>query len=699
MDSQPAPTSDVSSDVRDEPAGKRPSGPWLAIVRVAWAMVTVLALGLFVASVPTLYAQLSNPDEAVRVGLAQLGISANSYAAYRTGFAVVLVLGYCAVAAVIFWRKSHDWMTLFVSLFLVTFGVTNALGLAGLREAPKLPYEFLNFVSWTSAPIFFYLFPDGRFVPSWTRPLAVILIALQVPSSFSALSFSLDPWRPIFDPSIALVVWGSSVFAQIYRYRRVSDQVARQQTKWLVFGFTAAFTIVFVFSLPSIFSSSLGQPGSLYELGITTGLFVSCLLIPLSVAMAILKYRLYDIDIIINRTLVYGALTACVVGVYVLVVGYLGALFQARGSLMISLVATGVVAVLFAPLRHRLQRGVNRLMYGERDEPYAVLSRLGQRLEGTISPGAVLSTVVETVAEALKVPYAAITLRQDEDFATAAEHGKVVDGLVVLPLVYQHETVGQLLLAPRAGENDFSPTDRRLLDDLARQAGIAVHAVRLTADLQRSRERLVTAREEERRRLRRDLHDGLGPTLGSLPLKLDVAGDLMERDPAAARELLRGLKFQARSAVADIRRLVYELRPPALDDLGMAGAIREAAAQYGTSGLRVSVHAPETLPPLPAAVEVAVYRVAQEALNNVARHAAASECVVRLVLDEKTGTLRLEIEDDGRGIGEERGQGVGLHSMRERAAELGGECVVEPGSAGGTRVRAFLPLAGSKAER
>ena len=203
----------------------------------------------------------------------------------------------------------------------------------------------------------------------------------------------------------------------------------------------------------------------------------------------------------------------------------------------------------------------------------------------------------------------------------------------------------------------------------------------------------MTAREEERRRLRRDLHDGLGPTLGSLPLKLDVAGDLLERDPAAARDLLRGLKTQARSAVADIRRLVYELRPPTLDELGLVGAIREAAAQHGTDGLPVSVEAPEKLQPLPAAVEVAAYRIAQEAMTNVVRHAGANRCEVRLGLYGTT--LRLAVADDGHGIGADRGSGVGLHSMRERAEELGGSFEVESVPDGGTRIRASLPLARS----
>ena len=351
------------------------------------------------------------------------------------------------------------------------------------------------------------------------------------------------------------------------------------------------------------------------------------------------------------------------------------------------------MAVLFQPLRGRLQRGVDRLMYGERKDPYRALSRLGERLEATLDPEAVLPTVVRTVREALKLSYAAIAIREGEELAIVAESGPPVKEALRLPLAYQGEKIGELVLAPRTPGEEFSSADRRLLDDLARQAGIAVHAVGLTKDLQRSRERLVTTREEERRRIRRDLHDGLGPMLGSLPLKLDVADDLMEEDPATARAILRGLKEQVQGAVTDIRRLVYALRPPALDDLGLLGAIRETAAQHGANGLNVSVDAPKRLPDLPAAVEVAAYRITQEALTNVARHATAHECAVRLALDEAEGMLCLEIEDDGRGLPTERKRGVGLSSMRERAAELGGSCVVEPLPEGGTRVRASLPCA------
>ena len=221
-------------------------------------------------------------------------------------------------------------------------------------------------------------------------------------------------------------------------------------------------------------------------------------------------------------------------------------------------------------------------------------------------------------------------------------------------------------------------------------------ALRLSADLQRSRERLVTAREEERRRLRRDLHDGLGPQLSSQALTIDAIRKLMRRDPDVAERLLLDLKADAQEAVADIRRLVYGLRPPALDDLGLLGALRESAQQYSVKGLRVSVEAPEELPPLSAAVEVAAYRIAQEALTNVARHAGADYCTVSLAIDESS-VLCVVVRDDGRGIPGLQVHlpvrvGVGLTSMRERATELGGSLVVEPLAEGGTRVRARLPL-------
>nr|MBA2453402.1 GAF domain-containing sensor histidine kinase [Chloroflexia bacterium] len=322
------------------------------------------------------------------------------------------------------------------------------------------------------------------------------------------------------------------------------------------------------------------------------------------------------------------------------------------------------------------------------------------RLEATLDPQSVLPTIVETTAQALKLSYAAITLRHEQGFISAATFGAPRGETLTLPLVYRGEQVGQFILAARGTGASFTPPDRRLLDELARQAGIVVHAVLLTADLQRSnaslqaaRERLVTAREEERRRLRRDLHDGLGPVLGGLTLKLDIARGLVDRDPARAVALLGDLKNQSQTAVADIRRLVYQLRPPALDELGLAGALRETAAQFGNTDGRMSIiiDVPRLLPPLPAAVEVAAYRIVQEALTNVVRHAEARNCTIHIACDDEARILFVGIGDDGIGLPDARLGGIGLTSIRERAAELGGTCAIERSPGGGTLVRARLP--------
>jgi signal transduction histidine kinase len=482
----------------------------------------------------------------------------------------------------------------------------------------------------------------------------------------------------------------AAVVSAFLRLRR-SSGIERQQLKWFVYAVTLTIVVMLILTvlinvIPEMVDGTVVQ-----NLGNLVYSFAFSA-IPIAIGMAILRYRLWDIDLLINRTLVYGSLTASVVILYVLVVGGLGALFQTRGNLFISILATGIVAVLFAPLRDRLQRGVNRLLYGERDEPYAVLSRLGRQLETTLAPGAVLPTIVATLKEAFKLPYAAIALDQPGENMVAAAAGTPTLDPFCLPLNYQGEQIGHLLLGVRAPGEAFAPAEQRLLNDLARQIGVALAAVRLTTDLQRSRQRLVTARAEERRRLRRDLHDGLGPQLASHVLKLEAARDLIRTNPERAEKLLNNLIEKSQGIVGEVRRLVYDLRPPALDELGLIGAIREYTIQSSVNGLQVTLDAPEHLPPLPAAVEVAAYRIIQEAVTNTLRHAHARSCRIGLTLMDEPPTLHLEICDDGRGLPAGYHTGVGLGSMRERAQELGGECAIKTVATGGVRVSAQLPL-------
>jgi len=320
-----------------------------------------------------------------------------------------------------------------------------------------------------------------------------------------------------------------------------------------------------------------------------------------------------------------------------------------------------------------------------------VLARLGQHLRTSMQPEAVLVGIVETVAAALRLPYVAIELEGSGGFT----RGRLLGTPVSWPLEYGQQRIGRLVACPRRGDS-FGAADMRLLTDLASQAGVAVHAVGLARALQQARERLVLAREEERRRLRRDLHDQLGATLSALTVKAGSANSLMTSEPEAAREIIHEIEQELKGAVSEIRRLVYGLRPPVLDERGLVAAIEDCAEQQSPRlEVAVTVDPEGQLPPLPAAVELAAFRIAQEALTNAARHSGANRCRVRLAVETGSAAsrrLELEIIDDGRGLVPEPGRGVGLASMRERASELGGVCTIENAGACGVRVAATLPL-------
>ncbi len=644
------------------------------------------------------------------------GANADAWSTFLIGVA------FPTLGLLVAWRRPANacgWLISALGLTLALLSTSKTYGLVALHARPGLLRAGV-IMAWWSGWLFWVIlalmgfmilvFPTGRFLsPRWRRlswPLlatsgALIACSMVLPGDLYGFPTVRNPLGltgrlgqvssigfPLMLGAL-LVCLGVAATSLLFRYRQ-AKQEERQQIKWVVSALVANLALVSIDPLvpPGFWGDNIDGLGAL--------------LLALALGIALFHYRLWDIDLLIQRTLVYGGLSASIVGLYVFVVGYLGSLFLPGNTLVISLIMTGMVAVLFQPIRDWLQRGVNHLLYGQRDEPYMVITRLSQRLGATVTPEAILPTIVETVAVALKVPYVVILLKREETFERVAAYGQPAPDTLTLPLCYQGEVIGQLSLAPRVPDEAFTLSDRRLLEELARQAGLAAHAVRLTTDLQRSRERLVTAREEERRRLRRDLHDGLGATLAALHLQAGAIRTLLQHDLAAAEAELHDLQTEIRVAVTEIRRLVYALRPPTLDELGLGEAIRQLAAQHERSGtwagtggtrgegLRIVVDVPEQLPAVPAAVEVAAYRIVQEALTNVVRHAQACTCIVRLTLTEG---LQLDVVDDGAGLHADYHAGVGLHSMRERAAEVGGVCLLEPAPGRGTQVLVRLPLA------
>lgn len=451
----------------------------------------------------------------------------------------------------------------------------------------------------------------------------------------------------------------------VIRFLR-ADGVERQQLKWMATWIVISF-VLFPFALN-------GQTEFIDP-------FVSVLFV-LMLAVPVLRYRLWAIDTIIQRSAVYGLVTVMLVCMYVVLTSIGIGLFSERVGTSVAAVA---VALAFVPLRNRIQGFVDRLAYGSRNDPYRAISDLDRRLSEIAAPGEVLPTLVETIATSLRLPYVVIERKDGSVLASHGQPGAIEERW---PLVYEGSVEGELIASPRWGEEAFDVRDRQILADLARHTGTAVHAEVLTSDLLASRQRLVTAREEERRRLRRHIHDGLGPILTAVGLNIDAAITQLETAPESAAHYLGDAKAATAQAIDDVRRLVYGLRPPALDNLGLVGAIRLHTDRFQSEKMRIDVRANE-LPIMPAAIEVAAYRAVMEAVTNAIRHGNADNCTVNVTAE--SGELIVEVQDDGDSP-EPWVPGVGLTSIREQSEELGGTVEAGPFDDAGARVIVRYPL-------
>lgn len=504
---------------------------------------------------------------------------------------------------------------------------------------------------------------EGKYA-EFSNPLAVL--PFEIPQALMLLFF--------FAGFASLIAAAFAVRARL----RASTGERRLQMLWLAWAALAIPGTLFLCILDGLIFNTSGGPLTVL------GLAMMATLMPSAIAIGILRYRVFDIEVVINRTLVYGSLSLIVGAIYAGIVAGFGALIGS--STAAGVIGAGVVAVIVQPVYARLHRRIDRMVYGDRSDPYAALQRLDERLKETQAPGDVVQAVVDSVAESLRLPWSAVEFERDGAGMTIAAHGIRGRGsLERRELWHRGESVGSLAVEVPRGR-PLTESDGRLLDQLASHVGAAVQSVRLTIDLQESRKELITAREEERRRLRRDLHDGVGPSLAAMSMQLEVLRDRVDDDDTALVEQLGG---QVQEAITDIRRLVYELRPPALDQYGLVSAITEQAGRMSNGASSFSVTASDDLPQLSAAVEVAVYRIALEGMTNAARHSGSRSCDVSIAVDD---AIVVVVEDDGVGVDNEARQGVGLRSMRERTAELGGEFAITQREGGGTVVRASFPL-------
>lgn len=616
---------------------------------------------------------------------------------------LVFVLAIGALALALYVRRPEEPAT---SALLVgasgLFGSTLAV-VAGL---PVLAVATGGPVLWL-----FHLATSGAYLAGWGGMVAMGLLLtpahpwlrraprLVLTSAYAGPPAVLGLWVvgvvlavPTTTGRFALVAVGSSavlavtqltvIVAGVVSYR-TAPQSLRVRLRLLALSAAAAVGLGLVgWVLPELVTGRQLLPGG--AIGLAGLPFV------VGLAIALRRHRLFDIERLVNRSLVYGIVLTVLVGSYAGLVSLLAVVLDLSDTVAAAL-AAALAALALAPLRGLAQGAVNRLMYGHRDDPARVLNDLGARLQSVLLPGDVLPAAVEVVADSLRVPYVAVDLADGTgEFRLAAEHGEPLGPEHATALIHHGETVGRLRVSGRGRDDPLDATDLALIEALVQQVGPAVQAVRLHEDLVRSRASVVASREDERRRLRRDLHDGLGPSLAAIRLKAGLAA---RGAPAGSstRTLLDQIGTEVESSIADVRRVVDALRPPALDELGLVGALR-ARAESLAGQLELTVTGPDQRPPLPAAVEIAAYRIAVEAVTNAVRHSSGHRCEVAVEVSETQ--VQVTVSDDGIGIDPARPPHVGRWSMQERAAEVGGRCTVTARPGGGTVVRATLPLVG-----
>jgi signal transduction histidine kinase len=537
------------------------------------------------------------------------------------------------------------------------------------------------------------LFPDGTLASRRWRPVAVAAIA-GLSIAMLGMAFThhpIDATDTIFNPwalphstwllylsrAGLLLVFASTLagFVSLVLRMRSARGPMRAQLQWLMFSVLVTIGLAL---------SAFAIPGTANE--VVWGVAMAA--IPAGVVIAVVRHRMLDIELVLNRAVAYVVLTGVVVVVYVATVSVLGEVAANK----VGITAVAIVALLVASARDRVQRVVDKALYGDRHNPYSVVDRLGQRVDAATGPVDALEQMAVELRDALRLPSVAILPESGQ--LAPVEAGTPVAGTVDVPIAVHGMPIGQLRVGLRHRGERLRAEEQSVLNDVARRAGALLQAAALVADLRASRDGIVAAREEERRRLRHDLHDGVGPQLAGLALQLDSLARRLAHDPETAGRV-EVLRTRLRDTVGEVRRVVDDLRPPALDDVGLVEAVRQQVSAYavvaagGDAVPLVDVVDSGRLPALPAAVEVAAYRVVTEAVANAVRHGRPSQCTVSFGTTERD--LVLTVTDNGTGISPDAVPGLGLTSMADRAAEVGGRFAVDT-SAAGTTVTAYLPL-------
>jgi signal transduction histidine kinase len=559
-----------------------------------------------------------------------------------------------------------------------------------------------------------WIFPEGRFLSRrWRTAMFVTCALAVVPVALNALlprltifsgfhnPIGLDQlWLPdAANASIGLVLpvlFGGATAATV-RYRR-SRGDERLQIKWLLLAVSAVAATLAYYGILLAFGADTNRGFAEWSQYVGIASFLA---VPVSIAFGVLKYRLYDIDVVINKAVVYAVLAVFITVVYVAVVVGVGAMIGSRGDVLLSAVAAAVVALAFQPARRRAQRLANRLVYGERATPYEVLTNLGARLAGEYASEDVLDRIASAVAGGTGADRVVVWLSAGRELlpaavwptsatatataVTDAEGEAAEDGMRSFPVRHQGEMLGAIGIH-KPPSDPPTAADVKLVSDLAAHAGLVLRNARLIEDLRASRRRLVTAQDEERRRLERNIHDGAQQQLVALTVKARLARLMVDRDPAKARDLVAEIGAQTTDALETMRDLARGIYPPLLADKGLISALE---AQARKAAVPVAIET-DAVGRFDRDVEAGVYFCVLEALNNVAKYAGASHVVVRLRRQE--GEVIFEVQDDGAGFDPAAmGYGTGLRGMADRLEALGGTLEVESAPRAGTKILGKVP--------
>ena len=563
-------------------------------------------------------------------------------------------------------RPQPPWAELgLAGVLLTNLGTTVPM----LTDPTATPAPWLLSAAMGSWLVALFAFPDGRPAPVWT---GWILLA-----GLSGVGLA---WATGVSDAIGagafVAAFSIGAGSQIWRYQRRSTVRERQATKWLLAGLVPASAVFLGTGLIVATTSLDADVFAQRWYGMAS--VVAIWLVTVTGTVGLLAGDRGPIDAVVHALIVTAGSSIGVAWAYFAAAPAVGATW-----------AAAIAAAMVLPVHALLRWLATRIVYtADQTSPVALL---GLRLESSVRSQDVAAVVARTIADAIALPYAAVRLNG----AVAAEVGdagaaRTPADLEGFPVQYLGAEVAEILVAPRSGDVALAGRDRDALARLAATAGPALHGATTLRELSLARERLVIAREEERRRLRRDLHDDLAPTLAGLGMRVAAAAALGPIDPTRAQKLHADVQDGLQAAIAQVRQVAYDLRPPVLDDHGLEAAIRDRLAIDVDSRLHVDMEVHDLPSALPAAVELAALRIVQEAVTNVRRHACASRCRVALACDGRN--LHVEVDDDGCGLGSEHVRGLGLRSIDERATELGGVSRIEAKASGGTTVSVLLPL-------